>query len=271
MRTELVLAGVVAFRTASLRARYHAIQVVVKRILLSAHDAVTSRCPRRWRFRYAVCLSRIVGPILHGSSLHQRPWRSLDTNHELTLSRILQRMVHQRIGFDPVIDVRGMESLQDGAAILISGHFSLNLLGLRWLYDQGHPVTLLTEHSWLYSHICGIPELNETILPDSHSLINVRGRLLGGNKIGLDIDCFSPHSGSRAIETPMGTVYIRDTIMKLAERMGVPVLFVATHFIRDGHVTANIIRPSSTRAEIVLDEFCRFLEAECAARDQLNT
>lgn len=242
-------------------------QAVVKRILLSAHDIAISHCPRRWRFHYAVWLSRVVGPILYRSSLHQRPLRSLDTYHERTLSRLIQRMVHQRLGFDPVIDVQGLDALHDSAAILISGHFSLNLLGLRWLYDHGHPVTLVTEHSWLYSHTIGISAVSETICPDAFSLINIRSRLLSRKKIGIDIDCFSRNGGPRTIETPMGTVFIRDTIMKFAERMGVPVLFVVTHFTRDGNVSANIVRPSSTRAEIVLDDFCRFLAAECAAKE----
>ena len=188
----------------------------------------------------------------------------LDGYRESALAFMFDKMTLSGIEFDPASTFVGDEPTGPAGAIIISGHFHLNNLYLRLVHDRGKRVNLLMESPPIVPRVVGTRSPLGIIRPDTMSLVRIRRRVAAGEIVGALVDTTEEREGRPAITTPHGTVFISDEIMRLAERAGLPILFGTTRVAASGKIVMKLIRPSSTRADAVLEEFCQFLRAEIA-------
>lgn len=231
-------------------------------IILSLGDMAFSLCQRQSRFGHAVRLSRAIQPLLRWASLYPLPPGVLDSELGHILFRTLERLTRCGIEFDPILTVHGAEALSQGGALLISGHFFLNFLFIRWLHDQRQSVNVVLLRAAERVGVLGTHDSVEIINPDAMSLIRIRRKVKAGSIVAIALDDPSPQEGRRRISLPSGTLFVSDKIFRFAERAGLPILFLATRLTSDGEIIAHVVRPSSARAAVVFDEFCQFLQAE---------
>lgn len=218
--------------------------------------------PRGWRFPVAKRLALAFAPLLRRTPLYARRPSALDGPREDALRLFWRAMNHTGARFDPVYAVIGGEHVPPGGAIVVSGHFLLNGLLARWLYDRGERICVLAgdvEERRVYP---GIGEPMESMPLGPASLMKVRTRLREGFKILGYIDSTAPMDNRAAVETPAGTRYISPSMIELAATLDVPLLFSAAHFDEDDRLVLAIDRP---RTNDPYGEFCEFYRAHTAA------
>lgn len=233
-------------------------------IILRIGDIAFSLCGRRWRFADALRLASVVRPVLRWVSRDPHPLGHLDPDLDRALVLTLDRMARRDVEFDPTLTVTGTDSLGAGGAIIISGHFFLNHLFLRWLHDRGRRVSIIMTQP-VRARILGTHVPLDVIEADALCLVRARSRVAAGDIVAIPVDCISRLEGCRSVDTPYGKVFVSDKIMRFAELVGVPVLFIATHVSREqGEIIVNVVRPTSMEATVAYDEFCQFLGEQFA-------
>jgi hypothetical protein len=171
-------------------------------------------------------------------------------------------MTLRGIEFEPDFTVLGDEAIGPCGMILISGHFHLNHLFLRLLYDRGKRVNLVMASPPKEPNIWGTRTPLAIIRPDRMSLVRIRHRVTAGEIVGGLVDTVEQREGRHTITTPHETVFISEKIFRLAERAGLPILFGTTRITASGEIIIKLLRPSSTRADAMVEEFCQFLRSE---------
>jgi hypothetical protein len=231
-------------------------------LIASAAGRALAACPRRRRFAAARRLARAVHPLVRRTAFYKTRTR-LDGYREDALRLAIHTMGRLGVEFDPIVTVRGAEAVGAGGAIVISGHFLLNGMFLRWLYERGSRVSvLMAQAPDRPKVIIGTRVPLEVLLPDPMVLVRVRRRVTAGGVVLMDIDALEPGEGRHRVDTPMGPRYVSDAVMRFAERAKLPILFCATRVARGGEVVVSVARPTSSCAASVLREFCHFLVAE---------
>jgi hypothetical protein len=164
-------------------------------------------------------------------------------------------MVRLGVTFDPHVEIAGLELLPPGPAIFVSGHFMLNILLSRWMYDRGERVTII---HWRPGsmRVIGTGVTIDALDTTPQVLLQVRSRLAGGARVVADVDNPASATGE-ALYLPHGTVYVSDRIFRLAERLGVPVRFFATRIV-NGQARITIEQPTSGDADTMVREFRAF-------------
>jgi hypothetical protein len=241
------------------RLRSLLIRFTAWRVLLSLGVRMFSLFPRRRRFTIALHISKLIRPLLQWASLYQPLPHSLDDYPDHVLALILGRMTHYGVEFDPVLTVHGAEALSAGGAIIISGHYYLNFVFLRWLLDQGREVSFVTDYYPERWKIMGTNIPLDAFHASGGGLRGIRRRVKAGGLVAVALDSQHAAQGWRELKMRHRTVFISDTIFRFAERAGLPILFFVTHVTADGRIIAKVARPSSRQAARVQDEFCQFL------------
>ena len=257
-----------------LKSLFAALHPVARACLsLSAKGAETvlggafALCPRRYRFAAARHLARPLRPLrrlitlysVRRSGAHRVGYRNDALEHTIN------SLCKSEIEFDLMMNVQGSEAVSEGGAIFISAHTGLSTLFVRWLSDRGHQVSVVTKRK--NRKIPGSLDPLDVIRPDTMMLVRVRQRVAAGRVVLLYVDSEHPIEGWHKIEVKYGPLYISDKVMRFAERARIPILFCATRVMADGQVGSRIVRPSSTSAAVVFDEFCQFLREEIDQTD----
>lgn len=175
---------------------------------------------------------------------------------------ILRAMTRTRVPFDVDVVVRGGELVPPGAALLVSGHFLLNVLHSRWLYDRNDRGAVVVNGPREPLFDAGTDSPRDLLYGGPQVLVQIRGRLARGQKIFVDIEESRPHDGWISLDTAAGRRYVSPAIPRLAQRLGVPLVFLSTRFEGDRIVLA--FAPLPADADAALAEFCRLLAAEVA-------
>lgn len=218
--------------------------------------------PRGWRFGVAKRLALQLGPLLRRTRYYPRRPSSIDGYREDALRLFWRAMNHTRVRFDPVYVLSGGEHVPPGGAIFVSGHFLLNGLVARWLYDRGERMSVLAGDVAERRVYPGLGEPLESMPLGPASLLKVRARLREGIKILAYIDSTASMENRAAVETPGGTRYISPSMIELAASLDVPLLFSAVHFDDEDRLVLAIERP---RTNDPYREFCEFFRAQAAA------
>jgi len=170
-------------------------------------------------------------------------------------------MVRAGVDFDPVLVVKGAELVPPAAALFVTGHFRLNALWTRWLVDSGHKIAVVSGDPDLRVMGTSIPA---DILSGPNVLVATRSRLLSGGKVNCSIDSMIATPEWPRIETPAGPRWVSDVMPTLAERLRVPVLFMATRVDPDWNIVVTIEKPSTHDQATATREFCSFLLSQIA-------
>jgi hypothetical protein len=220
--------------------------------------------PRAWRFGAARRIAVLLAPLFRRSPFYAGRPSLLDGAREECLRMMLRTMTRTGVRFAPEVDVRGAELVPPGGALIVSGHFLLNILLSRWLEDRGHPFTAVVGGPREPMFVSGTPQQLDLIQRKSDVLLAIRGRMARGRKVLLDVDQRIPQEDWPVVDTAAGRLHVSPVAFRFAERVRTPVLFAATRF--DGRrVMMTFARPSGDDAQTMRDDFCAFLRAEVAA------
>lgn len=202
--------------------------------------------PRRYRFAAARRLAILLGPLYRFTPAYRRRPSQLDGCYEELLRVLYRIMARAGVGFDPELEIQA-DVLPRGGALLVSAHFLLNGLLIRWLLDHGHgPVRVA--NSDRVEYYAGTRTAIATIKPGPSTLVRIRSLLRDGHKVIAYIDDRQAHDDWTPVETNAGTKYISDALMRFAERTGTPLYFVFTRIAEGRVVTSIEAAPSSAEA-----------------------
>jgi hypothetical protein len=134
--------------------------------------------------------------------------------------------------FDP-------EVLYDGPAVppgalLLSGHFPLNALVTRHLFDAGMPPAMVKRFPRADPYYWGSFVRDEVIAPSPSVLLRVRSALAGGRCVFIDIDSAEEVPRSVKAATPAGTIHVSTAVFDFARRFDVPLYFACARSNRRG-------------------------------------
>jgi hypothetical protein len=239
-------------------------RVTILRLLALA----VALCPRRTRFAALLHLSRVATPLLRRIAPTPPFVGNLDGYREQVILEALARLTRHGILVEPRLTVKGQAALPANGAILVSGHFSLNWLFLRWLHDHGARVRAAAPEPPPQSNFIGTRTPLNFIKTDTLGLLRIRRWVAAGGVVGVVLDRREGDARWHGVATVAGPLFVTDKIMRLAERADLPLLFVSTRLTAGGEVEVEVIRPAGTHAADTFHEFCHFLRAQCAA--QLN-
>ena len=241
---------------------------VIARGAGTALGAGFALCPRPYRFAAARHLAVPLRPLRRlitrystwKGAVHRLGYR----NHALQCT--LDSLYNAGIEFDQTLTVQGADSIGAGGAILVSAHFGLSLLFVRWLYDHGYRVTVVTEQQHRKT-IPGTRAPIEVLEPDAMVFVRIRQRVASGGLVLVNVDSELPAERRHKIEVKYGPLYVSDNVMQFAERARIPLLYHATRVLADGEIVTRIVRPTATSAAVAFEEFCRFLRDEIEQTD----
>jgi hypothetical protein len=222
-------------------------------------------CPRRWRFGVARRLARGLQSLVRAADRYgfpRRRWPRLDGYQELSLQYTLQGLDRLGIQFDPALTVHGADAIPAGGVLIATAHLFLNHLFIRWLVEQGRQVSIVMAQPPERPQLLGARASVDVIKSDATVFFRIRQRIAAGRVVVIALDGRTETAGWRRVETPVGPRFVSDALMRFAERSGIPMLFAITRIARDGGIVTNIVRPSSNRTGVVLDEYCRFLRTQ---------
>lgn len=211
------------------------------------------------RFAAALKIARVSAPVLERLKILPAPPFCLNNYQGYLLSYILSSMTYQGLEFDPVITVRGAKELKNGRAIIVTGHYYLNMIFSRWLYDNDHlfsSIMLIGHDEW---KIAGTKIPFEVIHPFGKSLLKIRRRLADGHFVIVPIDSSHPYPGWHKVNTADRDLFVSNDIINFASRINVPILFLKTQMNARHEIVVEIVRSKSTNNEIVFEDFCQFL------------
>ena len=222
---------------------------------------------RTARFKWAIVIARLLAPLSKLTGYVKMPPFALDTYREYVTATFLQSLTSGDIEFDPVINVNGAQYLPKGGAILVSGHFYLNFVFLRWLRDQGRAPSVflrLGVDTWRF---VGTQENMSILDPDRHSLLRVRELLRSGKFVVSAIDNNEPFQDWAELGVSERALFVSDRLFRLAEQLGCPVLFFFTRLEKKGTVVTEIVPATTRNAERTLAEFSIFMSEALSQPD----
>ena len=211
------------------------------------------------RFKLALRLARWGGPLIKAAGYFPMPAFASGNYREFLTAGFLQSLTNRGAEFDAVIEVRGAELIPEKGAILLSGHFYLNFVFLRWLHDneRAHSVFLATgTDRW---PILGTNTELKRLLPGNISLVRVKQLLSEGEIVIAAIDDCEHHPNWTKLEIAGREIYISDALIRFAERSGTPVFFFDTYFESNYKIVTEIVRPSLAEHATIVDDFEPFI------------
>lgn len=214
-------------------------------------------CPRRWRFAVARRAAGIIQPLLRVQRLWVRDGPAFYGRRAAALSIACSGMHRLGVGFDPAMTVHGAEKIGPGGALVVTAHFHLTHLFVRWLHDRGHKVSMVMFRTPERPRIAGTRSPLDVIAADERVFVRVRRRVREGRVVFLVLDAARPLGGYVGVETPNGRRYVSDAAMRFAERARIPLLCCSTVIGPGGVVVKIYALPP--RASTAFGEFCRFL------------
>lgn len=199
--------------------------------------------PRRYRFAVARVISIGLRPLLRRRPLFRKQLRfGMDSERELALLHVLKSMTSSGAWFDPPMTVTNVEQLREAlqagrGVFFATAHMVLVPLVFRYLHDRG-----ITAHVVASTplEILGAAGQVPPIAPSPEALLEVRRLFRGGGILLAMLDVVDTTT-RRTIEfeTRAGTLRIRETLIRLAQRFGAAIFFVAAR-IEDGGILVHL-------------------------------
>ncbi|MDP9195020.1 MAG: hypothetical protein M3P06_25265 [Acidobacteriota bacterium] len=221
--------------------------------------------PRKKRFAAARRIALVIAPLLRRSPYYARRPSPIDGPREEALRMVLRMMTRARVKFDPDVEILGRELLPDGAFLIVSGHFLLNITMSRWIFDAGRRLTVSLggPREPMYYSGTNVP------LPYRYSgqqiLVQLRTDLAEGSICFIAIEVDFTMEGWIAVDTLAGRRYVSSSAFAFAQRTATPVLFAATYLNGEGRLVVTYERPHSDDPAAMTDEFVEFLQRHIAA------
>ncbi|MFP5245624.1 MAG: hypothetical protein ACLGH0_02935, partial [Thermoanaerobaculia bacterium] len=167
--------------------------------------------PRSKRFSAAVWLSRALRPLLW-PLLRRRIIVAFAGPYDETLRIVLRAAVRLGIEYDPrpEIDVPQdfVETIRARGGILVTGHFALNPLMSRYLYDLGIAPAPVRTYPELDPSYWGTDAPIEILKPSPTLLVKIRTRLAEKRPVIVTVDAKEESGRMQLVQTVFGTYYV---------------------------------------------------------------
>lgn len=216
--------------------------------------------PRRYRFALASVASIALRPLVRRSSAFriQRDSYRMDTEREVALLHALKSMTNAGTAFDAPLTVLHAEQLAEAidarrGVFIATMHMVLNAFVLRHLYNI-EIIPYVVAHTPI--SILGTPNVTHMIAPTPGSVMEMRRLLRDGEIVVAMLDEAGEEGGRTvAVETPVGPLRIRETLLHVAHRCGAAIFFLSSHQNDEGGITAALQPARDTPVE----EFVAFV------------
>ena len=221
------------------------------------------------RFAVASWIAMRIAPFLRRSNYYDRRPSLLDGPREESLRMVLRSLTRARVQFDPTVVVHGREHLHNGALIVVSGHFLLNITLSRVLHEAGRLMTV----------VLGMPREpiyyfgTKKPLPYRYSapqlFLQLRTFLAREEVVFITVEQTEKLDADWIdVETREGMRYVSPAAFSFAAKTGIPLVFSATHVDARGRIHLTIEKPLSREPAEMTAEFCEFLRKRVAAIDR---
>lgn len=189
--------------------------------------------PRRLRFRAVLRLSRVLAPLAV-ALLSRTRYGGLPTagRVDTTVRMLCRAMTAAGTHFDPEVRYDGPESL--AGALLVSGHFPLNALVTRLLFDRGTPPAVVKRFPLADPYYWGSFVRDRVIESSPAVLVKVRRALMQGHPVFIDIDSYEEVARGVTVTTAYGTLHVSTAVFEFARRCDVPLYFACGRSERRG-------------------------------------
>jgi hypothetical protein len=222
--------------------------------------------PKRYRFEVARRLALLFAPVFRRTPYYARRASWLDGAREESLRMLLRSMVRAKVEFDPTIVCHGASLVPDGPFIVVSAHYLLNTLMMRWVHDRGgtlHNIAAGPRTEQVF--YAGTRRPLQLLYRGPAVLLQARQKLAEGSSIYLIAETRVEHPTWKAVDHDGDRRrYVSSAMMKFALRNRTPVVFTATYFDDAGQVAIIFERPSSSDADAMTDEFIEFFRRHTA-------
>jgi hypothetical protein len=221
--------------------------------------------PKSKRFAVAHRIALAIAPLLRRSRYYQRRPSLLDGPREEALRILLRTMTRAGVEFNVDIDIHGRELIPESGVFMVTGHFLLNIMMTRWIYDAGRHFIpgLGGPREPMFSAGTRVPL--DHVFSSPRIFARVRQKIAAGSIVFLTIEVPVPQEGWIAVETVAGTRYVSPATFTYAARTGTPVVYAATYLDERGRLCVFYELPRSEDPETMAREFYAFLQRHAAA------
>jgi len=190
----------------------------------------------------------------------------METPREVALQMVLRTLDRVGTEYDPIVRVHGAEPFaiarEAGRGLLMIGpHAALSKLVVRYLCDQEYSPIIVVADSMRFG---GMPRPPRQIVMSPTFLLHVRTELRAGSIVGAMADHESDSSRRTfEVQTPGGTVLLSDGLIRIAQKCGSAILFIASALTDDGvvHIYLAPPSPSSQSVEEIANAFAAFVHS----------
>ncbi|MBV9068829.1 MAG: hypothetical protein JO093_17165 [Acidobacteria bacterium] len=190
----------------------------------------------------------------------------METPSEVALQMVLRALDRVGTEYDPVVRVHGAEPFaiarDAGRGLLMIGpHAALSKLVVRFLCDQEYSPVIVVADLMRFG---GMQRYPRQIVTTPDFLLRVRTELRAGSIVGAMAD-HEPGTARRAFEvqTPAGPVLLSDGLIRIAQKCGSAILFIASALSDDGvvHIYLEPPSPDSHSVEAITKDFAAFVQS----------
>jgi lauroyl/myristoyl acyltransferase len=223
--------------------------------------------PRLRRFGAAKAAAAAIVPILRiNGAWRFRSLPMIETPAETALQMVLRTLDRVGAVYEPSVQIHGAEHFSAArrerrGLLLVGPHAALSKLVVRYLCEQEYsPIIVVAEPM----RFAGLSRPPRQIVRSPSFLLRVRTELRAGSIVGAMADHEATGS-SRALSVPTsaGTVYLSDGLIRIAQKCGSAVLFIASGQTDDGeiHIYLAPPSPSSLSLQAITSDFAAFVQS----------
>lgn len=190
----------------------------------------------------------------------------METPSEVALQMVLRTLDRVGTEYDPIVRVHGAEPFaaarDAGRGLLMIGpHAALSKLVVRNLCDQEYSPIIVVADAMRFG---GMRRPPRQIVTSPNFLVRVRTELRAGSIVGAMADHESAASQRTfEVQTPGGPVLLSDGLIRIAQKCGAAILFIASALSDDGvvHVYLEPPSPSSQSVDAIANDFAAFVQS----------
>jgi hypothetical protein len=219
--------------------------------------------PEACRLDAARWLARRLEPLIARTAVYRdRCTLRTESLRAWTLGLVLMSLTRYGTTFDPRIRLEGGECLPapgTGPLLLVAPHLMLSMVFIRVFVERGYdPLVIAADPALRAAGTRTSPRL---LRPSRALFFEARRAFERGELVATMIDRGEPHPRTRAYPTAGGPLLVSDALVRLAVRLGVPVVFMGTT-LEGSTIVSRVAAPAlgSTTAREIVDDFARFTD-----------
>jgi len=191
--------------------------------------------PRQVRFEVLRRSARLLRPAFRRANLGR--WhrnRLTSSAADTALFACCEVLDRRGVLYDPHIEVRGEDALaaalrQDRGVVLLTVHGLLSNLLIRYYEVERRLAPTMVAVSERTSFVSGAGRRPDVIIPSPSFLLHLRTRLRERKVVFAMVDREPEDPRALHFTTRHGRIAITDSMLRLAVRLNVPVLFTTCH------------------------------------------